>query len=46
LPRAPRALSIPLATYFDTSTAILALVLLGKWLEARARRRTARRWPR
>jgi len=39
-PQAARALGIPPHTYFDTSTAILTLVLLGKWLEARARRRT------
>jgi Cu+-exporting ATPase len=39
-PAAARALGIPPHTYFDTSTAILTLVLLGKWLEARARRRT------
>ena len=39
-PGAARALGIPPHTYFDTSTAILTLVLLGKWLEARAKRRT------
>jgi len=40
LPAAARSLGIPPHTYFDTSTAILTLVLLGKWLEARAKRRT------
>ncbi len=30
------------ATFFDTSTAIIALVLLGKYLEARAKRRASR----
>ena len=39
-PQAARALGIPPDTYFDTSTAIITLVLLGKWLEARAKRRT------
>ena len=34
------AWGVPLHTYFDTSAAIIALVLLGKWLEARAKRRT------
>lgn len=29
------------ATFFDTSTAIIALVLLGKYLEARAKRRAS-----
>ena len=29
------------ATYFDTSTAIIALVLLGKYLEARAKQRAS-----
>jgi Cu+-exporting ATPase len=28
-------------TYFDSSTIIVGLVLLGRWLEARARRRTS-----
>jgi Cu+-exporting ATPase len=40
LPDAALAAGLPLHTYFDTSTAILALVLFGKWLEARARERT------
>ena len=30
------------ATFFDTSTAIIALVLLGKYLEARAKQRASR----
>ena len=33
--------SIEVATYFDTSTAIIALVLLGKYLEARAKARAS-----
>lgn len=32
---------IEVATYFDTSTAIIALVLLGKYLEARAKERAS-----
>ncbi len=28
-------------TYFDTSTAIIGLILLGKWLEARAKRKAS-----
>ena len=33
---------IPSATFFDTSTAIIALVLLGKYLEANAKQRASR----
>ena len=33
--------NIEAATYFDTSTAIIALVLLGKYLEARAKERAS-----
>ncbi|MGH7726156.1 MAG: heavy metal translocating P-type ATPase, partial [Candidatus Eiseniibacteriota bacterium] len=40
LPGTAARAGFPAGTYFDTSTAILALVLLGKWLEARARFRT------
>jgi P-type Cu+ transporter len=32
---------LPLHVYFETSLVIIALVLLGRWLEQRARRRTA-----
>jgi Cu+-exporting ATPase len=39
-PEVARALGVPHHVYFDTSTAIITLVLLGKWLEARAKRRT------
>jgi len=39
-PLGAAALGIPTHTYFETSSAIIALVLLGKWLEARAKRRT------
>jgi Cu+-exporting ATPase len=39
-PALARAWGVPLHAYFDTAAAIVTLVLLGKWLEARARRRT------
>jgi Cu+-exporting ATPase len=32
---------LPLHVYFETALVIIALVLLGRWLEQRARRRTA-----
>ena len=32
---------LPLHVYFETSLIIIALVLMGRWLEQRARRRTA-----
>ncbi|HEX2174492.1 MAG TPA: heavy metal translocating P-type ATPase [Nocardioidaceae bacterium] len=32
---------LPLHVYYETSLVIVALVLLGKWLEARAKRQTA-----
>jgi Cu+-exporting ATPase len=32
---------LPLHVYFETSLVIVALVLLGKWLEGRAKKRTA-----
>ena len=32
---------LPLHVYFETSLIIVALVLMGRWLEQRARRRTA-----
>ncbi len=32
---------MPLHVYFETSLVIIALVLMGRWLEQRARRRTA-----
>jgi Cu+-exporting ATPase len=32
---------LPLHVYFETSLVIIALVLMGRWLEQRARRRTA-----
>ena len=35
----------PPGTYFDSSTIIIGLVLLGRWLEARAKGRTTRRDP-
>ncbi|MCB1627093.1 MAG: copper-translocating P-type ATPase [Xanthomonadales bacterium] len=36
-----RADSHPPALYFEASAVVIALVLLGKWLEARAKRQTA-----
>ena len=32
---------LPLHVYFETSLVVIALVLLGRWMEQRARRRTA-----
>jgi Cu+-exporting ATPase len=32
---------LPLHVYFETSLVIIALILLGRWLEARAKKRTA-----
>jgi P-type Cu+ transporter len=32
---------LPLHVYFETSLVIIALVLMGRWLEARAKKRTA-----
>ena len=32
--------------YFESAAVIIVLVRLGKWLEARAKRRTLRRWRR
>ncbi|MGY1604455.1 heavy metal translocating P-type ATPase [Geodermatophilus sp. SYSU D00815] len=32
---------LPLHVYFETSLVVIALVLMGRWLEARARKRTA-----
>ena len=32
---------LPLDVYFDTSVAIIALILMGRWLEARAKGRTS-----
>jgi Cu+-exporting ATPase len=37
----PGAGGAPVDLYFEAAAAVIALVLLGKWLEARARRRTA-----
>jgi Cu+-exporting ATPase len=39
-PRLATAAGLPLDLYFETSVIIIALVLLGRWLEARARRQT------
>ena len=40
VPATAQALGFPLKTFFDSATAIVTLVLLGMWLEARAKRRT------
>ncbi|MFD1213546.1 heavy metal translocating P-type ATPase, partial [Arthrobacter sp. GCM10027362] len=39
-PGAAESRGLPLHVYFETSLVILALVLLGKWLEGRAKKRT------
>src|SRR3954449_4403090 len=40
-PAAAERLGLPLHVYFETSLVILALVLAGRWMEARAKKRTA-----
>lgn len=40
-PAAAERAGLPLHVYFETSLVIVALVLMGRWLEARAKRRTA-----
>jgi P-type Cu+ transporter len=40
-PGLAEAWGLPLHVYFETSLVILALVLMGKWLEGRAKKRTA-----
>jgi P-type Cu+ transporter len=40
-PSALAAAGIEAATYFDTSAVIIGLILLGRWLEARAKVRTS-----
>ncbi|MFH0751721.1 MAG: heavy metal translocating P-type ATPase, partial [Chloroflexota bacterium] len=39
-PEAIMRAGLPAETYFDSSTIIIGLILLGKWLEARAKGRT------
>ncbi len=39
-PSVAERLHLPMDTYFETSVIIVALVLAGRWLEARARRQT------
>lgn len=34
-------LGLPLALYFETAAIIVALILLGRWLEARAKKQTS-----
>src|SRR5436305_1436394 len=40
-PAAAERWGLPLHVYFETSLVILALVLAGRWMEARAKKRTA-----
>ena len=40
-PAAAEQWGLPLHVYFETSLVIIALVLMGRWLEARAKKRTA-----
>ncbi|MBO0891524.1 MAG: copper-translocating P-type ATPase [Acidothermales bacterium] len=40
-PAAAERAGLPLHVYFETALLIVALVLMGRWLEARAKRRTA-----
>ena len=40
-PGAAESWGLPLHVYYETSLIILALVLAGKWMEARAKKRTA-----
>ncbi len=40
-PAAAERWGLPLHVYFETSLVIIALVLLGRWLEGRAKKRTA-----
>jgi P-type Cu+ transporter len=40
-PGVAERLGLPLHVYFETSLVIVALILLGRWLEARAKERTA-----
>ncbi len=39
-PSVAAAVGLPMDTYFETAVIIVALVLAGRWLEARARRQT------
>ena len=34
---------LPLHLYFETSLVIIALILMGRWMELRAKKRTGRR---
>src|SRR6266542_3968402 len=40
-PSVAHGLGLPREVYFDTSAAIIALILMGRWLEARAKGRTS-----
>ena len=40
-PAAAQSWGLPLHVYFETSLVIIALILMGRWMEARAKRRTA-----
>ncbi|MDQ3491629.1 MAG: heavy metal translocating P-type ATPase [Chloroflexota bacterium] len=39
-PTVAQSLGLPLALYFETAAIIIALILLGRWLEARAKKQT------
>ncbi|OPG02154.1 heavy metal translocating P-type ATPase [Microbispora sp. GKU 823] len=39
-PAAAERLGLPLHVYFEISVVVIALVLMGRWMEARARKRT------
>ncbi|WP_449061518.1 heavy metal translocating P-type ATPase [Planomonospora algeriensis] len=40
-PAAAERLGLPLHVYFEISVVVIALVLMGRWMEARAKKRTA-----
>lgn len=40
-PNAARQLGLPLEVYYETAVIIIALILLGRWLEARAKGQTS-----
>jgi Cu+-exporting ATPase len=40
-PTVAQSLGLPLALYFETAAIIVALILLGRWLEARAKKQTS-----
>ena len=42
-PTPPRGLGLPDHLYYESAVVIIALILLGRWLEARAKRQTGAR---